>query len=88
MLIGLEEDSVRSSPDLTEMVIDSVLYHLESIDTVSGDTTAYDSLVIHTTFHNNRTEKQAQEIVEKLVAEGIDRARLSYFINARPEAIV
>jgi tryptophanyl-tRNA synthetase len=44
-----------------------------------------DSLVIKTRFHNDRTEKQGNTIIDQLVALGVDRKNLSLFVNSRPE---
>jgi hypothetical protein len=85
-LIGYEEDSVPASPDLTEISIDSVIVQLGEVDSV-GLQHARDSVVVSRVYHNNRTEKQALKIIEQLVALGIDRNRLTYFVNARPEAL-
>ncbi len=87
LLSGYVEDSVRSSPDLTEVMIDSTHVVLESFDSL-GQRTTRDSVVVKTRYHNDRTEKEAQAIIDKLVAAGIDRRNLSMFINARQEDVV
>jgi hypothetical protein len=87
MLAGFVEDSVQSSPDLTEIVSDSSTLVLESIDSL-GQLTTRDSVVVKRTYHNDRTEKQARAIIERLVAAGIDRSSLLVFVNARPEEII
>jgi hypothetical protein len=87
LLAGYVEDSVQSVPDLTEMEIDSTNIILEAIDSL-GQLTTRDSLVVKTTYHNDRTEKQANVIIDQLVALGVDRKNLSLFVNARPEEVI
>ena len=87
MLAGYVEDSVQSAPDLTEMTVDSTNVILEAVDTV-GQLITRDSLIVKTTFHNDRTEKQANTIIDQLVALGVDRRNLSLFVNARPEDVI
>jgi hypothetical protein len=87
LLAGYVEDSIQSVPDLTEIVTDSTTVILENIDSL-GQLTTRDSLVIKTTYHNDRTEKQANAIIDQLVALGVDRNRLSLFVNSRPEEVI
>lgn len=84
LLSGYHEDSIQSDPDLTEFVIDSTRITLEALDTL-GQMITRDSMVVKTTYHNDRTEKQASAIIDELVALGVDRSNLSIFVNARPE---
>lgn len=86
-LIGYREDSIRSHPDLTEISIDSVLIQLDDIDTL-GQLYPRDSLVVKTTYHNNRTEKQALALLEQLTATGVDRSSLTYSVQLKAEAIL
>jgi len=87
LLIGYEADSVKSNPDLTEVTLDSIEYYIDEIDSL-GQLYQRDTMVAEYTYHNDRTQAQAQAIVEQLVALGCDRNNLIYFVNARPEAIV
>lgn len=87
MLAGYVEDTIQSSADLTEVVSDTSTLVLESIDSL-GQLTTRDSMVVKTTYHNDRTQKQANAIVDKLAAAGIDRGNLSAFANSRPEEIL
>jgi hypothetical protein len=87
LLAGYLEDSVNSDPDLTEIITDTVIYTREDIDSL-GQLFTEDSIALEYTFHNNRTQKQAEEVINQLVAQGVDRARLSFLVNARPEAII
>lgn len=86
ILEGYVEESVQSSPDLTEQVTDSVFIKVPDIDSL-GQLYQRDSLVIKTTWHNNRTDKQAREIVKRLVQEGVPASSLRIFTNARPEPV-
>lgn len=87
LLQGYEEDSVQSHPDLTELRVDSVEYYIDEIDSL-GQLYQRDTLVAEYAYHNDRTIRQAETIIEKLVALGCDRNSLVYFVNARPEAVV
>ncbi len=87
LLSGFVEDSVQSVPDLTEMVIDSTNVILEAVDTL-GQLVTRDSLLVKTMYHNDRTEKQVNTIIDQLVTLGVDRKNLSLFVNARPEEVI
>ena len=86
-LIGYEQDSVRSVPDLTEVHTDSlripVTFFVDSVTTATRD-----SIVIKTTYHNDRTLQQAKSIEDYLLREGIPAGRLSHSGKALPEAIL
>lgn len=84
LLQGYEEDSVQSTPDLTEMISDTVIFTVHDIDTL-GQLFDYDSIVVQTHFHNNRTDKQAEALLNKLETLGISRNRFAVIVNARPE---
>jgi hypothetical protein len=83
---GYQEDSVQSSPDLTEMQIDTVYWKYVDIDTLGQlyekDTTSFDIL-----YHNDRTPLQAQAIVDYLVAKGANPANLSFTTGASPAVV-
>lgn len=87
LLIGYREDTVQNNPDLTELALDSVIIQLDDIDSL-GQVYQRDSLVIQRTWHNNRTEKQAAELIRQLSLQGVDTTAIRYFVNARPEAIL
>jgi hypothetical protein len=87
LLAGYVEDSVQSVPDLTEVEVDSTNVILEAIDS-TGQMLTRDSLVIKTRYHNDRTEKQGNAIINQLVVLGTDRKNLSLFVNSRPEEII
>lgn len=86
MQLGFLEDSLQSSPDLTEVLYDSTIFTTESIDSL-GQAYHYDSVVVKTSFHNDRTTKQAENIIDYLTKHGVDTGRLTYFTNSRPEAV-
>ncbi|MEO1050243.1 MAG: hypothetical protein AAFX87_06445 [Bacteroidota bacterium] len=88
-------DSIQSDPDLTEVIIDTLIIEpevieydsLNEISELDADSLAYeeeevyDSLAIESspepaytlkyTYHNDRTQKQAQAVVDYLVSRGI-----------------
>jgi hypothetical protein len=86
LLNGYLEDSVKSNPDLTESVTDSSFVTIEDIDSL-GQLITRDSLVIKTTYNNDRTEKQANTLVDQLVILGIDRKKLIPSGDAKIEEI-
>lgn len=87
LLSGYVEDSVRSSDDLTEVIIDSTNVVLQKVDSL-GQLSTQDSIVVKTRYHNDRTQKQASVIVDKLIASGIESGRLTVFVNARQEDMI
>jgi hypothetical protein len=87
LLAGYEEDSIPSNPDLTEMSIDSVIMQIDDIDTL-GMLYQRDSMIVDTTYHNNRTKRQAETLMRELAAVGVDAGSLTYFVNVRPEAVL
>jgi hypothetical protein len=86
LLNGYLEDSLQSNPDLTEVMIDSVIYEYHGVDSL-GQPTSEDSLAVKTLYHNNRTNAQAKAIVDYLVAQGVSSDRLSFFGNAIPATV-
>ncbi len=83
LMEGYRQDSVQSDLDLTEVVYDSVHYVYSDIDSL-GQLYERDTVVIRTTWHNDRTWQQAEAIVNYLIGKGIDQSRLTYFANAIP----
>jgi hypothetical protein len=73
-LYGFKQDSIQSDPDLTEVVTDSV---------------AMDStFIVKNTYHNDRTQHEALEIVNYLIEQGIPANRVmpaSKVFEAVPE---
>lgn len=85
-LFGYLEDSVRSTPDLTEVTYDTtripVTYQVDSVTTGTRD-----SLVIRARYHNDRTLGQARALSNALVREGIPAGKLACSGNAIAEAL-
>ena len=86
LLEGYEEDSVRLSPDLTEILIDSINTQIDVIDSL-GQIYKRDTVIIRTTYHNDRTQLQAKTIVDNLVAAGIKSDNLIILTNAIPAVL-
>jgi hypothetical protein len=86
MQVGYMQDSLQSDPDLTEILHDSTIVSAESIDSL-GQSYQYDSMIVKTVYHNDRTIRQADSIINYLLKQGIDTGSLSYFTNSRPEAV-
>ena len=86
-LNGLQKDSVRSDPDLTEVILDSlkipVTYKVDSVTTGTKDST-----VVKTTYHNDRTLLQAKAIGDYLFNMGIPEGHLACSGKAQPEVIL
>jgi hypothetical protein len=83
MLNGFVEDTIQSSADLTEMIVDSIEVQYDDIDTL-GQLYKRDTVITKTTYHNDRTQKQSEAIINYLVAQGADAAALKTFVNAIP----
>lgn len=83
---GYLQDSVQSDPDLTEVVHDSTIVQTARVDSL-GQSISFDSMVVTTTYHNDRTMKQADSIINYLLKQGIGTGSLSFFANSRPEAV-
>jgi hypothetical protein len=80
MLTGYRESWINSDPALTEIM------EVEE-PSVSQDSTlvADDSVVqMRRMYHNDRTAKQAQAIIDYLTNAGVNREQLSLFVNAIP----
>jgi hypothetical protein len=86
LLNGYEEDSIRSSPDLTEVMIDSVHSKIDDIDSL-GQLYTRDTVVAKARYHNDRTQAQANNIVEYLVKLGANRDNLIIVTNAIPAVL-
>lgn len=79
-MYGYMIDSVKSSPDLTEMLVDSVHYTItksttDSTGSVTTETT--DSIAVKTSYHNDRTLLQALEVVNFLIEQGVPAGNLA-----------
>lgn len=86
LMDGYRQDSIRSDPDLTEVRIDSTVYIYDEIDSL-GQLFQKDTVIVSTTWHNDRTWEQAEAIAIWLAGQGIDQDRLTFFANAIPATI-
>ncbi len=99
-LIGLQEDSLQSNSDLTEIKTDTI--HIPVKFTTFSDslvtdsvknvrdtlvTLTRDSVVVKVTYHNDRTEQQSQAIKNYLIKEGVPMANLILTHHAIAEAL-
>lgn len=83
MLTGYMQDSIQSDPDLTEVIYDSIRATFDDIDSL-GQLYQRDTVIVKTTFHNDRTWQQAEAIVQFLASLGADPKNFSVFGNAIP----
>lgn len=83
LLEGYAEDSIPSRPDLTEVAADSVWIKLTTTDSI-GQVVERDSLVIKQKWHNDRTRRQADEIIRRLIQQGVPPSSITVFTRARP----
>lgn len=86
LLTGYQEDSIRSSTDLTELMYDSIQTTYTEIDTL-GQLYEQDTILVKTRYHNDRTLQQGEQVVNYLVSKGADVSNTTLFVNARPEDI-
>jgi hypothetical protein len=86
LLNGYLEDSVRSNPDLTEVIYDSIHTSYDDIDSL-GQLYQRDTVVAKTTYHNDRTWNQAKSLVKYLVSQGLSENSFGYFGNAIPATL-
>ena len=83
MLDGYVEDSVKSSPDLSEFTIDSIRSQIDVLDTL-GQVGKRDTIIVKTIYHNDRTQLQGKAITDQLIKFGADSTRVTHFGNAIP----
>ena len=77
---------VQSSGDLTEVLIDSIKTQIDDIDSL-GQLYKRDTIVSRTLYHNNRTQLQANSIVEYIAKSGIDTTAVKTLTNAIPAVL-
>ncbi|HZY79010.1 MAG TPA: hypothetical protein VFE50_05765 [Cyclobacteriaceae bacterium] len=78
-LYGYQKDSVRSNPDLTEIITDTLHFTVKRTltDSTGAMTTLQtDSVAVKHTYHNDRTQHQALEVVNHLIEQGIPANRV------------
>lgn len=81
LLSGYAEDSVQSAPDLTELRRDTITTKFQDVDTL-GQLVELDTVIVKTFYHNDRTQAQAEHILEFLTAQGVPPGNLTYLVNA------
>jgi hypothetical protein len=86
MLNGYQQDSVMSNPDLTEVIVDSLHTQMDDIDSL-GQVYKKDTIIVKTTYHNDRTLQQAQSIISYLGSQGASTDNFTYFGNAIPATV-
>lgn len=86
MLTGYQQDTVMSNPDLTEIIVDSLRTQMDDIDSL-GQVYKKDTIIVKTTYHNDRTLKQAQNIISYLGSQGVPSDNFTYFGNAIPATV-
>jgi hypothetical protein len=79
-LNGYVENTERVDPDLTEETTNTTIETISLTDSI-GNVTTRDSTIVKTIYHNNRTAQQANVIVERLVALGVNRDNLFITTN-------
>ena len=88
LLNGYYEDTIKSNPDLTEVFYDTLAMPIQDIDSL-GQLYMRDSIEVRSTFHNDRTLKQAQSVINYLITQGANSSSMTVFGNAieavRPE---
>ena len=85
MLKGYQQDSVQSDPDLTELIVDSVASQVAATDSL-GQPYQKEVMIARTTYHNDRTPHEAQQITDYLISQGADAGKLTMLVNAIPAA--
>lgn len=86
LLEGYQEDSIPSSPDLTEMLIDTVHWKYVDIDTL-GQLFERDTTSIKIKYHNDRTVRQAQSIIDYLISSGAGTGNVAGVAIAVPAIV-
>ncbi|HET9487716.1 MAG TPA: hypothetical protein VFO54_09785, partial [Chryseosolibacter sp.] len=83
---GYEEDSLQSRPDLTEMVLDTVHWKYIDIDTL-GQLYERDTTSVKVMWHNDRTPRQAQSIIDYLVTNGASADNIAGLARTVPATL-
>jgi hypothetical protein len=86
LLSGYLEDSVRSNPDLTEIIYDSIHTTYDDIDSL-GQFYERDTVIAKITYHNDRTWNQAKSLIKYLISQGLSENSFAFFGNAIPAAL-
>ncbi len=100
-LIGWQQDSIQSNPDLTEIKRDTthtlvtytVATTITALDSLTNTrdsvfTATRDSIFVKTTYHNDRTQKQSQAVKTYLLSQGVAAGNMSTTFRAVAEAVI
>jgi hypothetical protein len=93
-LFGLQQDSVKSNPELTEVTSDSIKIAVprQVIDSLltppTTKTVMHDSIRVKHTYSNDRTANQGLEVVNYLVSQGIAGSSFTLTHNAEAEPVL
>jgi len=93
-LFGLQQDSVKSTPELTEVTSDSIKIAVphQVIDSLvtppTTKTVMHDSIRVKHTYSNDRTANQGLEVVNYLVSQGIAGSSFTLTHNAVAEPVL
>lgn len=94
-LIGYKEDSLQTSPDFTQIRVDTLTAPLPATPAVGNvnieSDTAQEELAqeyygrrVKVTYHNDRTAEQAGAIEKVLAAEGVTAQQVTFVVKALP----
>lgn len=86
LLEGYQQDTLQSDPDLTEMFIDTVYWKYVDIDTL-GQLFERDTASLKVVYHNDRTQQQAQSLIDYLVSKGARQENVVGLANAVPAVV-
>lgn len=81
-LTGYEQDSIRSTPDLTEVDYDTIWTQVTDIDSL-GQLYQRDTCMVKVIYHNDRSQAQADAVASYLVGQGIPKENFADFQFAR-----
>lgn len=78
---GYRTDSLQLDADLTEIRIDTVLSKFVDIDSL-GQLFERDTTTLKVTYHNDRTPRQVQAVLDYLLAKGVKPENIAGFSEA------
>lgn len=82
-LEGFRKDTLQTDPDMTEISMDTVYWKYIDIDTL-GQLYEKDTASVKVFYHNDRTARQAQAIVDYLVSKGAKHENIVGMPSAVP----
>jgi hypothetical protein len=89
VLEGYREDSVQSSPDFTEIRVDTLIIEMP-VDTLHMDTTQtaleeqFHRQRLKTTFHNDRTQRMIKAMDDFLRRQGVPPGQVAFSAQVVP----